>query len=69
MFDFETPYFDIYKTNRFKFKPKPIVIHHSTCPYCYRTLVNLYYSAQLDEYICKKCMDKLMDEKGGEGDG
>ena len=64
MFDFETPYLDMYKMSNFKFRPKPTVLHTSTCFDCNRQLVNLYYSAQLDRYICKKCMDKFMNEKG-----
>lgn len=65
MFNFETPYLDMYRTQHFKFKPKPTVLHHKTCTDCGRTLVNIYYSAQLDRYICKKCMDKFLTEKGG----
>ena len=52
--------------NDIKFKPKPTVLHQKTCPMCDRKLVNVYYSNQLDKYICKKCMDKLLNEKGGE---
>lgn len=65
MFVFETPYFDMYRTKHFKVGHKPTVIHRSTCTDCGRTLLNVYYSAQLDRYICKKCIDKLMSEKGG----
>jgi transposase-like protein len=49
-----------------KIKPKPTVLHQKTCPICGRERVNIYYSSQLDKYICKKCMDSLLDEKGGE---
>jgi transposase-like protein len=49
-----------------KIKPKPTVLHQKTCPICGRGRVNIYYSSQLDKYICKKCMDSLLDEKGGE---
>lgn len=65
MFDFETPYLDMYRTQHFKFKSKPTVLHHKTCPICDRKLVNVYYSNQIEKYICKNCMDKLLEEKGG----
>ena len=68
MFDFETPYLDMYRTQHFKFKSKPAVLHRKTCPICDRKLVNVYYSNQLGKYICKNCMDKLLGEKGGEAD-
>ena len=51
--------------NDIKVKKKPTVLHQKTCPICDRKLVNVYYSNQLDKYICKKCMDKLVGEKGG----
>lgn len=50
--------------NDIKVKPKPTTLHQKTCPICDRKLVNIYYSNQLDKYICKKCMDKLLEEKG-----
>ena len=65
MLCFETPYLDMYRTTSFRFKPKPIVLHQRTCPDCGRTLVNVYYSAQLNRYICKKCIDGFMNVKGG----
>ena len=65
MFYFETPYLDMYRTTPFRFKPEPIVLHQRTCPDCGRKLVNVYYSAQLNRYICKKCMDVFMNVKGG----
>ena len=49
-----------------KVKDIPTVLHQKTCPVCDSKRVNLYYSNQLDKYICKKCMDKLLGEKGGE---
>ena len=49
----------------FKYKPKPIVLHQKTCPICNSNHVNVYYYNRLDKYICKKCMDKLFEEKGG----
>ena len=69
MFDFETPYLDMYRTQRVKFKAMPTVLHQKTCPICDRKLVNIYYSSQLERYICKKCMDRLLGEKGGAGNG
>ena len=44
-----------------KVKSKPTVLHQKTCPICGSKRVNIYYSNQLDKYICRKCM-----EKGGE---
>lgn len=41
----------------FKYKPKPTVLHRKTCPICNRKLVNIYYSVQMDKYICKSCID------------
>lgn len=49
----------------FKIKPRPTVLHERTCPDCNSKRVNVYYSAQLDKYICKKCRDKLSEQKGG----
>lgn len=46
-------------TREYKSKPKPTVLHRKTCPICDSKLVNIYYSQQLDKYICAKCMDKL----------
>jgi len=66
MLDITTPYFDMYtmymvKSNKSSVtSSKPIVLHQKTCPVCNRQLVNLYYSAQLEMYICKKCIDNLM---------
>lgn len=51
-----------------KFKSKPTTLHQKTCPICDSKRVNIYYSNQLDKYICQKCMDKLLGEKGG-GEG
>lgn len=56
-------YYD-FLMNDIKLKPKPTVLHQKTCPICDRKLVNVYYSNQLDKYVCKKCADKLVDEKG-----
>jgi transposase-like protein len=50
--------------NKIKIKQKPTTLHQKTCPICDSKRVNVYYSNQLDKYICKKCMDKLLDEKG-----
>lgn len=48
-----------------KVKPKPVVLHHNTCPICDSKRVNVYYSNQLDKYICKRCMEKLLRDNGG----
>lgn len=53
-------------TSGIKLKPKPTVLHQKTCPICDSKRVNIYYSNQLDKYMCKKCMDKSLREKGGE---
>lgn len=57
-------YYD-FLMNDIKVKSKPLTLHQKTCPTCNRKLVNVYYTYQLDKYICKKCMDKLLGEKGG----
>ena len=49
-----------------KYKPTPTILHQKTCLVCNRKLVNVYYSNQLEKYICKKCTDKLLGEKGCE---
>lgn len=58
MFDFETPYLDMYRTQSFKFKPQPMVLHRTTCPNCGRQLVNIYKVDSSEQYICKSCLDK-----------
>ena len=62
---FGLPIKEVYKIGSFKFKQRPTVIHRQTCPDCERTLVNIYYSAELEQYKCKKCMDKHLGEKSG----
>ena len=51
-------------TRGIKLKSKPTVLHQKTCPICDSKRVNVYYSNALDKYICKKCMDKSLKEKG-----
>lgn len=61
MIDFHTPYTDMFiaeMKKKFKPKPKPTVLHRMTCPCCDRKLVNLYFSAFQDKYICKECLEK-----------
>ena len=53
-------YYD-FLLNDIKIKKRPTTLHHKTCPICDRKLVNVYYSNQLEKYICKKCMDKLLE--------
>ena len=64
MIDFPTPYTDMFladiKRKMFKLKSKPTVLHRKTCPCCDRKLVNLYFSASQDKYICKECLDKTL---------
>ena len=57
--------YDMYSTQNLKFKPKPTVLHQKTCPICDGKRVNVYYSDQLEKYICRKCIDKLVGEKDG----
>ena len=59
-------YYD-FLMNDVKVKPKPTTLHRKTCPICDKKLVNVYYFNQLDKYICKECMYKLLrDEKDAE---
>lgn len=62
MFDFQTPYLDMFLAdNRKKFRnlaKRPTVLHRQTCPTCSRKLVNLYFSALQDKYICKECLER-----------
>lgn len=63
MFDFTTPYTDMFTADikRMLSKSKPAVLHRRTCPLCKRKLVNLYASYLLDAYACKKCLDKVFE--------
>ena len=63
MFDY-LPYYDVFLSGRIKrsLRSQPTVLHHKTCPDCGRKLVNLYYSNQLERYICKRCMDTHIGE-------
>lgn len=64
MFDFETPYYDMYKTNRIRIGAnRPTVLHRKTCPVCDQKLVNVYYSEHMKKYICKACINKLKEPK------
>lgn len=63
MFNFETPYTDLYRTKFFKRSGKPLTLHRRTCPTCDSKLVNLYYSAQAEKYMCKACLDKGLAER------
>ena len=70
MNDYYLPYYSIYTSNSLiKYKPKPAVLHHKTCPICDRKLVNVYYTAQLDKYVCKRCIDNLIENKGDKENG
>lgn len=65
MFEFPTPYTDMFYAEKklFRPKPKPIVLHRMTCPCCGSKLVNLYFSASQDRYICKECLDVFLKER------
>lgn len=67
MIDFPTPYTDMFiaetKRKLLKASSKPTVLHRATCPCCDRKLVNLYFSASQDRYICKECLDKVLSVK------
>ena len=58
-------YYD-FLLNDIKLKPNPTVLHQKTCPHCGSRRVNIYYSNQYDKYLCKKCSDESLEEKGGE---
>ena len=62
MFDFPTPYMDMFiadtKRKLSKIGSKPTVLHRETCPCCGKKLVNLYYSATQEKYICKECLER-----------
>lgn len=60
---FDGPYTSLYMLERKKLYRKPTVLHHQTCPICDAKRVNLYFSSQLEKYICKRCMDKLIGNK------
>lgn len=63
MFEFmTTEYLDMWLNEPRKRYTRPTKIHRSTCPVCENKLVTLYYSAQLDKYVCRKCMDALLGE-------
>ena len=60
MFEFmTTPYLDMYLNEPRKRYTRPAKIHRTTCPDCGNKLVTLYYSKQLDKYVCRKCTDAL----------
>lgn len=56
-------YYDFLLDN-IKIKSTPTVLHQKTCPICDRKRVNIYYSNQLNKYICKACLDELVTNKG-----
>lgn len=63
MFEFMTrEYLDMYMIEPRKRYTRPNKIHRSTCPVCESKLVTLYYSKQLDKYVCRKCTDMLLGE-------
>lgn len=64
MFDFETPYLDMYRANRICIgATKPTILHRKTCPVCDQKLVNVYYSEYMQKYLCKACINKLKEPK------
>ena len=62
MLEFATPYLDMYRTNNFRFRKKPKVLHRQTCPKCNKSNVNLYYQKRTHEYVCNKCSVKVVEE-------
>lgn len=65
MFDFLTPYYDMYKTSvSGKHKGKPTKLHRKECPVCKRKLVTLYYCSQQNRYICYNCTKELQQVEG-----
>ncbi len=70
MFDFSTPYTDMVvadiKRTLSKIGSKPTVLHRMICPCCGKKLVNLYYSATQEKYICKTCLDTTLKKEGAD---
>lgn len=62
MFNFETPYLDMFKTMHLKRYPKPVKLNHQTCPICNKQDVNVYWVSQLEKYICKNCIERSEGE-------
>lgn len=63
MFDFPTPYLDMYLNEPRKRFSRPIKVHRATCPHCDGKLLTLYWSEQLGKYICRECMDVFLVER------
>lgn len=68
MFDLDySPYTDMFRQEMRQLvkglRSKPTVLHRMTCPCCDKKLVNLYFSASQDRYICKECLDKILSER------
>ena len=66
MLDMSTPYLDMCMNTLARRYRKPTKIHRENCPICDRKNVTLYFSAQLEKYICKQCMDRLMGNEVSE---
>jgi len=45
---------------------KKVVLHDKSCDYCDKPHVDVYYSCQLDAYICDHCMKILLGETNNE---
>lgn len=63
MFDFLHPYLDMYKNELRKRYKRPLKIHRATCPHCGGKLLTLYWSAQLEKYICRECTGVVLGER------
>lgn len=63
MFEFLTPYYDMYLNEPRRRFSHPIKVHRATCPHCGGKLLTLYWSEQLGKYICRKCMDVFLGER------
>lgn len=63
MFEVLTPYYDMYLNEPRRRFSRPIKVHRATCHHCDGKLLTLYWSEQLKEYTCRKCMDVFLGER------
>lgn len=63
MFEVLTPYYDMYLNEPRRRFSRPVKVHRATCPHCDGKLLTLYWSEQLKEYTCRKCMGVFLGER------